>query len=187
MIERRSATYRALVPQLQALRAAGVTIAVGREVESFAAVVQLARSGFGPALVPWPLARALGVTRANVIALPAPGLSRPVSLIGRKSALIRPAVAAFRSELLKASPRCPEPRAICRALMWAHALRPGDCRAALPRLTPARRVHSQILVPVDLSDGHPHTLAAAVDLARQHHAPITLLHVIENYRRRRPR
>jgi nucleotide-binding universal stress UspA family protein len=40
-------------------------------------------------------------------------------------------------------------------------------------------VYSQILVPVDLSDGRPHTLAAAVDLARQHHAPITLLHVIE--------
>jgi nucleotide-binding universal stress UspA family protein len=36
------------------------------------------------------------------------------------------------------------------------------------------------LVPVDLSHARPHTLAAAVDLARQHHASITLLHVIES-------
>ena len=64
------------------------------------AVVQLGRSGFGPALVPWPLARALGVPRASARALPAPGLRRPVSLVGRKSALSRSAVVAFRDALL---------------------------------------------------------------------------------------
>jgi DNA-binding transcriptional LysR family regulator len=87
-IERRSATFRALAPQLIALRAVGVALEVGRELESFAAVVQLGRHGFGPALVPWPL--------------PPPGLSRPVSLVGRKSALVRPSVAAFRAALLHA-------------------------------------------------------------------------------------
>jgi DNA-binding transcriptional LysR family regulator len=101
-IERRSATFRALVPQLSALRAQGVVLEVGRELESFAAVVQLARHGFGPALAPWPLAHALGVKRAEVTPLPAPGLSRPVSLVGRKSALVRPAISAFRAALVQA-------------------------------------------------------------------------------------
>jgi DNA-binding transcriptional LysR family regulator len=102
MIERRSATFRALAPQLLALRGQGIALEIGRELESFAGVVQLARHGFGPALVPWPLARALGVARADVLALPAPGLTRPVCLIGRKSALARPSVTAFRAALLHA-------------------------------------------------------------------------------------
>jgi len=99
-IERRSATFTALTPQLAALRANGFELEVASELESYAAVVQLGRSGFGPALVPWPLARALGVPRANARALPAPGLRRPVSLVGRKSALSRSAVVAFRDALL---------------------------------------------------------------------------------------
>jgi DNA-binding transcriptional LysR family regulator len=99
-IERRSATFAALGPQLAALRANGFTLEVASELESYAAVVQLGRSGFGPALVPWPLARALGVPRGNARSLPAPGLRRPVSLVGRKSALSRSAVVAFRDALL---------------------------------------------------------------------------------------
>ena len=101
-IERRSATFVALAPQLAALRAGGFELRVASELESFAAVVQLGRSGFGPALVPWPLAHALGVTREQVRALPAPGLRRPVSLVGRKSALSRAAVVAFRAALIAA-------------------------------------------------------------------------------------
>jgi LysR family nitrogen assimilation transcriptional regulator len=101
-IERRSATFAALAPQLAALRANGFALEVASELESYAAVVQLGRSGFGPALVPWPLARALGVPRTKVTALPAPGLRRPVSLVGRKSALSRSAVVAFRDALLAA-------------------------------------------------------------------------------------
>jgi DNA-binding transcriptional LysR family regulator len=99
-IERRSATFTALTPQLAALRANGFELEVASELESYAAVVQLGRSGFGPALVPWPLARALGVPRADARALPAPGLRRPVSLVGRKSALSRSTVVAFRDALL---------------------------------------------------------------------------------------
>jgi DNA-binding transcriptional LysR family regulator len=99
-IERRSATFSALAPQLAALRAGGFELQVTSELESFAAVVQLARAGFGPALVPWALARALGVQRAHARALPSPGLRRPISLVGRKSALSRPAVLALRDALL---------------------------------------------------------------------------------------
>ena len=106
-IERRSATFSALAPQLAALRANGFTLEVTSELESFAAVVQLARAGFGPALVPWPLAHALGVKPAHARALPAPGLHRPVSLVGRKSALSRPAVVAFRDALLASCAKQP--------------------------------------------------------------------------------
>jgi len=99
-IEAHSETFRALAPQLKALRARGVVLEVVRELESFAAIVQLARAGLGPALVPLPLARALGMPRAQMAALPRPGLRRPVSLVGKKSALSRPAVAAFRAALM---------------------------------------------------------------------------------------
>lgn len=104
-IEAHAETFRALVPQLKALRARGVVLEVARELESFAAIVQLARVGLGPALVPLPLARALGVPRGQIAALPRPGLRRPVSLVGKKSALSRPAVAAFRAALMTSAAR----------------------------------------------------------------------------------
>jgi DNA-binding transcriptional LysR family regulator len=109
-IERHSATSRSLEAQLQALRKAGVNLTIRTELESFAAVVQLARAGFGPALVPRPLALALGAKPKELRVLPPPGLLRPVSLVGRKSAFGRAPVQAFRSELLK-SLRARGPRA----------------------------------------------------------------------------
>lgn len=99
-IEAQSETFRALAPQLKLLRSRGIVLDVERELESFAAIVQLARAGLGPALVPLPLARALGVPRAQIADFPRPGLRRPVSLVGKKSALSRPVVAAFRTALL---------------------------------------------------------------------------------------
>lgn len=98
-IEAQSETFRALAPQLKALRKCGVLLEVERELQSFAAIVQLARAGFGPALVPLPLARALGVPRDKVLALPKPFLRRPICLIGKKSVLARPLVAAFCAAL----------------------------------------------------------------------------------------
>jgi nucleotide-binding universal stress UspA family protein len=41
-------------------------------------------------------------------------------------------------------------------------------------------VFSRILLPIDLSEGHPQALAAAAELAREQHASVTLLHVIES-------
>jgi DNA-binding transcriptional LysR family regulator len=109
-IERQSATWRALSPQLSLLRKAGVELHVRTELQSFAAVVQLARAGFGPALVPRPLALALGARAHELRALPAPGLVRPVSLVGRKSALGRAPVQAFHAALVAALAR--EPRLV---------------------------------------------------------------------------
>lgn len=104
-IERSSGTQRALEPQLRALRARGLGLTIARELQSYAAIVQLARAGLGPALVPWPLARALGATRADVASLPSPGLTRPVVMVARKTTWARPLVARFASELREAAKR----------------------------------------------------------------------------------
>ena len=53
-------------------------------VESFAAAAQLARQGFGQALVPIEIAKALGLKPTEIISL-APKLSRQVHLVGRKT------------------------------------------------------------------------------------------------------
>jgi DNA-binding transcriptional LysR family regulator len=100
-IERSSGTHRALEPQLRALRARGLGLTIARELQSYAAIVQLARAGFGPALVPWPLARALGAMRADAASIPAPGLTRPVVLVARKTTWARPLVVKLANELKK--------------------------------------------------------------------------------------
>jgi DNA-binding transcriptional LysR family regulator len=101
-IERASSTHRALEPQLRALKVRGIALRLERELQSYAAIVQLARAGFGPALVPWPLARALGVKRAEVVSLPAPGLTRPVVLVARKTTWERPLVSRFAQYIKRA-------------------------------------------------------------------------------------
>jgi len=104
-IERGSGTHRALEPQLRALRVRGVDLSIDRELQSYAAIVQLARAGLGPALVPLPLARALGAARAEVVRLPSPGLHRPVVLVARKTTWARALVARFASTLQQAARR----------------------------------------------------------------------------------
>ncbi len=99
-IEPNSATWRALRPGLQALaKERELRFEVVRTVQSFAALVQLARAGFGPALVPHGIARAMGVRQSAMARLPEPGLSRPITLFGRKGAFQRSEVAAFAHEL----------------------------------------------------------------------------------------
>lgn len=104
-IERSSGTHRALEPQLRALRAQGVELSIDRELQSYAAIVQLARAGLGPALVPRPLALALGAGRAEVARVPSPGLHRPVVLVARKTTWARALVAKFAGTLQRAARR----------------------------------------------------------------------------------
>jgi DNA-binding transcriptional LysR family regulator len=107
-IEPGSATWRALEPALRRLsREAGLRLEVTRSVQSFACIVQMARAGLGHGLVPRPLAVALGVPRARLVELPAPGLQRPVSLLGRPMTLARPIVAAFCASLADELRRSP--------------------------------------------------------------------------------
>jgi DNA-binding transcriptional LysR family regulator len=98
-IERASATFRALRGQLVKLRERGLTLEISRELGSFAALAQLSRAGFGTALVPKPLAEALGTTSAEMRSLPGGGLWRPISLVGRKTTFARTHVAAFRESV----------------------------------------------------------------------------------------
>ena len=89
-----SATRRALGPALQSLgKERGVKLEVGRTLQSFPALVQLARAGFGLALVPLGIARAMGTSAASILSLP--GLTRPITLFGRKTAFQRSEVVAL--------------------------------------------------------------------------------------------
>lgn len=105
-IEARSATARDVARRLPHLRrSAGVDLVVEAGVESFACLVAMAREGLGHALAPVGIVRAMGVGDRELVRLPPPGLSRPVSLVARKTSLARPGVAAFREEVLRALPR----------------------------------------------------------------------------------
>ena len=99
-IERGSATGRALrAPLARLAREHDIHIEPGDTVQSYSAVVQLARAGFGHGLAPASLVAALGVSSRRVAKIPAPGLTRPISLVARRSTLASPAASAFTHEL----------------------------------------------------------------------------------------
>ena len=100
-IEEHAATWASMRGGLKRLRRErGLRIEVTQRLESFAAIVQMARSGLGHGLVPLGIARALGIPAKAILHLPAPGLSRPVSLLGRPTTFERAPVAAFHASLL---------------------------------------------------------------------------------------
>ena len=76
-------------------------IEVTRTLQSFTAIVQMARSGFGHGLVPLGVARALGIRSGDLNRFPAPGLTRPISLIGRPTTLSLPLVQHFHQILVE--------------------------------------------------------------------------------------
>jgi DNA-binding transcriptional LysR family regulator len=97
-IEKRSLTWEAIASRLPRLRkSAGFSLEVVGRLESFAALVQVARAGFAHALVPRGIALDLGVPAERLIALP--GLSRPIAAVARRSTFERSAVRAFLSVL----------------------------------------------------------------------------------------
>lgn len=94
-IEPRSLTWASLAPRAQELG-----LEVERTLESFFAVAQTAVAGFGHGLVPLGVVRALKLPEHSWSLLPDPGLTRPVTLVGRRSTLARPAARRFRDLLL---------------------------------------------------------------------------------------
>lgn len=78
---------------------------VGR-IESFSSAVQLARAGFGNALVPVGIARSMGVMDEDVVPLPG-GAARPVVLCARASAWDRPGVRRLGEAVLTACQGAP--------------------------------------------------------------------------------
>ncbi len=93
-IEAHSATWRA-IQGAAGLRGLSVT---GRH-ESFTAVVQLARAGFGHGLAPLGVATSLGIPAKALAVPPGGGLTRPIRVAARRSALSRPLVGAFVAAL----------------------------------------------------------------------------------------
>jgi DNA-binding transcriptional LysR family regulator len=97
-IEQRSLTWEAIATRLPRVRRkAGFAIEVVGRLESFTALVQVARAGFANTLVPIGVASDLGIPRDRL--LPVPGLSRPIAAVGRRSTLERTTVRAFLSAL----------------------------------------------------------------------------------------
>ena len=78
-------------------RSLGFSLRVEVRLESFAALVQVARAGFAHALVPIGVARELGVPSDRLIRLG--DLSRPIAAVARRTSFERAAVRALLAEL----------------------------------------------------------------------------------------
>jgi DNA-binding transcriptional LysR family regulator len=99
-IETQSLTWEAIamrVPRVK--RSTGFAIRVVSRLESFTALVQVARAGFANALVPLGVARQLGVPSQKLVRLGE--LSRPIAAVGRATAFKQAAVSNLLSELVK--------------------------------------------------------------------------------------
>jgi hypothetical protein len=97
-IEQRSLTWEAIAARLSRVRrTTGFSLQVAGRLETFTSLVQVARAGFGHALVPIGVARDLGVPADRLVRLG--DLSRPVAAVARRTTFERPAVQALLSEL----------------------------------------------------------------------------------------
>ncbi len=100
-----SETWRFIERQMRrGERQWGVKIHVENTMESFQAVTQMARVGFGHGLVTLGVARAFGVPTDALVRFPEPGLNIPISLYGRQSTLARPLVQTFLESLKRNLP-----------------------------------------------------------------------------------
>lgn len=100
-IEPTSATWRAIQPQLAARHAGLLKSPVPMiAVESFGAVVQMVRAGFGNGLVPLGLALDLRLERESY--RPLRGVTRRIALITRKTVHELPGFLALRAQLAAA-------------------------------------------------------------------------------------
>ncbi len=79
----------------------GIKMIAERTLQSFSAITQMARAGFGHGLVPRDVALTLGISPKKLVEIPEPRLCIPVSLIGRRSTLSRPLVQKLFDVLAK--------------------------------------------------------------------------------------
>jgi len=93
-IEPGSATWRSF-----SARARELGLRPLHTVENFACAAHMARNGFGHGLVPLGVARSLGIPEKHLLRLPKGGMTRPVILVGRKTTLGDPRVAALATAL----------------------------------------------------------------------------------------
>jgi DNA-binding transcriptional LysR family regulator len=84
-------------------RRGGRRVTVERTLQSFACIVQAARSGLGHGLVPIGIAEAMGVPRRSLVRFVNRRVTRPVHVVGRRASFARPLVRAFRAALAEES------------------------------------------------------------------------------------
>jgi DNA-binding transcriptional LysR family regulator len=97
-IETQSLTWEAIASRLSRVkRVTGFSIEVVGRLESFTALVQVARAGFANALVPIGVARDLGVPTDRLVRLG--DLSRPIAVVARRKTLEQSAVRALLAQL----------------------------------------------------------------------------------------
>jgi DNA-binding transcriptional LysR family regulator len=97
-IETQSLTWDATETRLAHVkRSTGFAVRVVGRLESFTALVQVARAGFANALVPIGVARELGVPNQKLV--PLGDLSRPIAAVGRRTAFKQPVVSSLLTEL----------------------------------------------------------------------------------------
>jgi DNA-binding transcriptional LysR family regulator len=89
-IESRSGAWRSIEEDMRRLR-----LKRSVSLESFFGVAQMALAGFGHGLVPEGVARTLGVSSKQFIALDEAGLNRPVRFVARKSMFSQPLIQNF--------------------------------------------------------------------------------------------
>jgi DNA-binding transcriptional LysR family regulator len=107
-IEPDSATWRAIGPEMER-RHPGLLAGRLIPVESFGAALQMARAGFGDALVPLGIAREAGIDRRCFRVLP--GVERPVSLFTRKTIYLLEEFQRLQETLAAEAARYFSPRA----------------------------------------------------------------------------
>ena len=89
-IESRSGAWRSIEEDMRRLN-----LKRSVSLESFFGVAQMALAGFGHGLVPEGVARTLGITSEQLIALNEAGLNRPVRFVARKSMFSQPLIQNF--------------------------------------------------------------------------------------------
>ena len=98
-IESNSATWSDLSGRISKFdKEAKIRLSVSQTLESFTAVAQMAKAGFGHGLVPIGIAMSMGLKR-SIVPLPAPGLYRQISLVGRRSILNQKTIQDFAIRL----------------------------------------------------------------------------------------
>lgn len=95
-IESRSGAWRSIEEDMRRLR-----LKRSVSLESFFGVAQMALAGFGHGLVPAGVAKTLGVTPEQFIALNEAGLNRPVRFVARKSMFSQPLIQSFYQSVSK--------------------------------------------------------------------------------------
>ncbi|MDA0709024.1 MAG: LysR family transcriptional regulator [bacterium] len=99
-IEPHSITWRCLARRLRDQASSWpFKLEVVQTVQSFASIAQMARAGLGHGLVPIGVAQALAVPPEALIHFPKPGLTRPISLVGRSATLANPLIKTFHHAL----------------------------------------------------------------------------------------